>query len=160
MAPTPDETGELITRLKGGDQQALAKLYSQHRPRLWRMVHFRLDPRLRGRVDADDILQEGFLAAVDRVHHFQEGSSTSFFIWLRLVVSQTLIDVHRRHLGVQMRDAAREVSIHGRRNLQATSVSLAAQLLGQFHFTEWCRRAGRSIPEVGAGDRYDEPDRS
>jgi len=96
------------------------------------MVHFRLDPRLRGRVDADDILQEGYLAAVERVQHFKDDSSTSFFVWLRLVLSQTLIDVHRRHLGTQMRDAAREISIHGHRSPQATSVSLAARLLGQF----------------------------
>jgi RNA polymerase sigma-70 factor, ECF subfamily len=129
---TADESGELVARLKGGDQQALAELYSRNRPRLWRMVHFRLDPRLRGRVDADDILQEGYLAAVERVQHFQDDSSTSFFVWLRLILGQTLIDVHRRHLGTQMRDAGREISIHGHRSPQATSVSLAAQLLGQF----------------------------
>ncbi len=127
-----DESGELVARLKGGDQQALAELYSRHRPRLWRMIHFRLDPRLRGRVDADDILQEGYLAAVERVQHFQDDSSTSFFVWLRLILGQTLIDVHRRHLGAQMRDAGREISIHGHHSPQATSVSLAAQLLGQF----------------------------
>ncbi len=121
-----------MVRLKGGDQQALAELFSRHRERLWRMVRFRLDPRLHGRVDADDILQEGYLAAAGRVQHFQEDSSTSFFVWLRMILSQTLIDVHRRHLGVQMRDAGREISIHGHRSLQATSVSLAAQLLGQF----------------------------
>ena len=132
MEFTAEESDELVTRLKGGDQQALAELYSQHRPRLWRMIHFRLDPRLRGRVDADDILQEGYLAAVERVQHFQDDSSTSFFVWLRLVLGQTLIDVHRRHLGTQMRDAGREISIHGHRSPQATSMSLAAQLLGDF----------------------------
>ncbi len=68
---------------------------------LWRMIHFRLDPRLRGRVDADDILQEAHLAAVKRVQHFHDDSSTSFFVWLRLILGQTLIDVHRRHLGTQ-----------------------------------------------------------
>jgi len=132
MAPTADESGELVARLKGGDQQALAELFSRHRQRLWRMVHFRLDPRLHGRVDADDILQEGYLAAAARIRHFQEDSSTSFFVWLRLVLGQTLIDVHRRQLGVEMRDAGREISIHGHFNPQATSVSLAAQLLGHF----------------------------
>ena len=132
MEFSTEESDELVTRLKGGDQQALAELYSQHRPRLWRMIHVRLDPRLRGRVDADDILQEGYLAAVERVQHFQNDSSTSFFVWLRLVLGQTLIDVHRRHLGTQMRDAGREVSLHGRRSPQATSMSLTALLLGDF----------------------------
>ena len=48
-----------------------------------------------------------------------------------LIVGQTLVDVHRRHLGVQMRDAGREVSLHGAGHPQATSMSLAACLLGQ-----------------------------
>ncbi len=132
MASNPEESGQLVARLKDGDQQALAEYFSRHRHRLWRMVHFRLDPRLRGRVDADDILQEGYLAAVARIRHFQDDSSMSFFVWLRLVLGQTLIDVHRRHLGVQKRDAGREVSIHGQRSPQNTTCSLAAQLMGNF----------------------------
>lgn len=113
------------------DEQALAEMFSQNRPRLWRMVHFRLDRRLHGRIDADDVLQEAYLEAAKRVRHFANGSSSSLFLWLRMIVSQTLVDAHRRHLGAQMRDAGREVSLHGRRYSQTTSCSLAAQLLGQ-----------------------------
>jgi RNA polymerase sigma-70 factor (ECF subfamily) len=40
--------------------------------------------------------------------------------------------LHRQHLGAKMRDAAREISLHRGPMPQATSVSLAAQLLGQF----------------------------
>jgi RNA polymerase sigma-70 factor (ECF subfamily) len=47
-----------------------------------------------------------------------------------LVVSQTMIDVHRRHLGAQMRNASREISMNRPAYTQATSVCLAAQLLG------------------------------
>lgn len=121
---------ELLDRLTNGDETALAELFSQHRERLWRMVNFRIDRRLSGRVDADDILQEAYLDAAQRVHHYLEDTSKSFFVWLRLVVSQTMIDVHRRHLGAQMRDANREVSMNRPAYTQATSVCLAAQLLG------------------------------
>ena len=51
-------------------------------------------------------------------------------LWLRVIVQQTLIDVHRRHLGAQMRDAGREVPIYGRSFTQSTSASLAIQLVG------------------------------
>jgi RNA polymerase sigma-70 factor (ECF subfamily) len=61
---------------------------------------------------------------------------------LRLIVSQTLVDVHRRHLGAQKRDAEREVSIHGKRYPQATSVSLAGHLLG--HLTSPSKAAMRA----------------
>ena len=37
-----------------------------------------------------------------------------FFLWLRLITGQKLLEVHRRHLGAQQRDAGREVSLcHG-----------------------------------------------
>jgi RNA polymerase sigma-70 factor (ECF subfamily) len=141
---TTDEHNEPLARLKHGDEQGLAELFSEHRHRLWRLVHFRLDRRLYGRVDADDILQEAYLDAADRVGQYVDspGSYASFFLWLRLIVSQTLIEVHRRHLGTQMRDADREVSIHARRYPQATSISLAVHLLG--HLTSPSQAAARA----------------
>jgi hypothetical protein len=45
-------TTELVNRIVRGDREALAELFSIYRPRLWRMVNFRLHPRLHGRVDA------------------------------------------------------------------------------------------------------------
>ncbi|MEZ6065970.1 MAG: sigma-70 family RNA polymerase sigma factor [Planctomycetaceae bacterium] len=115
-------------RVIEGDESALAEAYSDHRERLWRMVHFRLDRRLQGRVDADDVLQEAYLDAVKRIGHFAENQPISLFVWLRLIVGQTLIDVHRRHLGAKMRDADREESIQQRLS-EGTSVSLSFHLL-------------------------------
>ena len=137
-----NEPAELLARLKSGDEQALGELFSLHRERLWRMVNFRLDRRLYGRVDADDILQEAFIDAAQRIRHFTADGPISFFVWLRMIVGQTLIDVHRRHLGAQMRDAGREISIHGGSYPQATSISLAAHLLG--HLTSPSQAAMRA----------------
>ncbi|MGD2111343.1 MAG: sigma factor, partial [Phycisphaerae bacterium] len=119
MTDTGNDSRGVLSRLRSGDDEALAELFSQHRERLWRMVHFRLDQRLLGRAGTEDILQEAYLAAAKRVHHFAEESTTSFFVWLRMIVMQTLIDVHRRHLGAQMRDADREVAIRGCRYSQS-----------------------------------------
>jgi len=130
MTDAGNDFRRMLSRLKSGDDEALAELFSQHRERLWRMVHFRLNRRLQGRVDTEDILQEAYLAAAKRVPHFAEESSTSFFIWLRMIVMQTLIDVHRRHLGAQMRDAGREIAIRGCRYSQTTSISMVARLVG------------------------------
>ena len=129
MTSTDGLADELVARLRDGSDQVLGELFLMHRERLWRMVNFRLDRRLAGRVDADDILQEAYLDAAQRVHHYLEDPSKSFFVWLRLVTRQTLVDVHRRHLGAKMRNAARET---GKRPgyPQATSISLVAQLLG------------------------------
>ena len=156
MAHVQGESDESLDRLKRGDEQVLAELFSRHRERLWRMVHFRLDPRLHGRVDADDVLQEAYLDAAKRVQHFTDDSSTSFFIWLRLIVSQTLVDVHRRHLGAQMRDAGREIPIHGCRSPQATSVTLTLHLLG--HLTSPSQAAVRAEAAGRVEDAFERMD--
>jgi RNA polymerase sigma-70 factor, ECF subfamily len=123
---------ELEQRLRGGDTQALAELFSRERDRLWRVIHFRLAEPLRGRLGPDDVLQEAFLAASQRLKHYADGPATSPFIWLRMIVNQTLVDLHRQHLGAQRRDAAREVSLDGVPYPQATSASVAIQLVGVF----------------------------
>lgn len=127
LDPEPNLVAE---RIRLGGESALAELFTAFRERLWRMVHFRLDPRLIGRVDADDVLQEAYVNAVTRVGSFLSDPSHSFFIWLRLVVNQTLVDVHRRHLGSQMRDAGREITIGGGQCASASSMSMAAFLVG------------------------------
>jgi RNA polymerase sigma-70 factor (ECF subfamily) len=126
------QTKDIERRLRSGDAEALAELFSLERERLWRVIHFRLAEPLRGRLEPDDVLQEAFLAASQRLKHYAESPATSPFIWLRMIVNQTLIDLHRQHLGAQKRDAAREVSIDGAQYVQATSASVAIQLVGAF----------------------------
>ena len=70
MSSTEVEPDDLLDRVRLGDERALAELFSGHRDRLWRMVQARLDRRLRGRVDPDDILQEAYLDATRRLAHF------------------------------------------------------------------------------------------
>ena len=94
------------------------------------MASFRLDGRLRGRIDPDDVLQESYLAAAKRLSHFGEEAAFSPFVWFRMILAQTLVDIHRRHLGAQKRDARRDVAIQGSRFSQSTSASMAIQLVG------------------------------
>ncbi len=121
MSQTESER-ELIERVVNGDENALAELFSTHRDRLWRMVNFRMDPRLHGRVDADDVVQ--------RIDHFLSDASRSIFVWFRLITGQTMIDIHRRHLGTQKRNAAMEFSINKGWSSESTSFSLSFHLLG------------------------------
>jgi RNA polymerase sigma-70 factor (ECF subfamily) len=128
--PEPgDDSEDLRRRLRENDEQALAEAFSLHWDRLWRLVKFRLDRRLWARVDAEDIVQEAYLNAAQRLEHLFDESSASVFLWLRLIVMQTLINVHRRHLGTQGRDAHREVSLRGWGGPQATTTSNIAQLV-------------------------------
>jgi RNA polymerase sigma-70 factor, ECF subfamily len=130
LSQLPVETPELVNRVMKGDTAALSTLFAIHRPRLWRMINFRLDSRLTGRLDADDILQEAWMRAVDRIDSFIYDASRSTLIWFRMIVTQTMVDLHRRHLGAEKRSAAKEISIHGGWSADSTSFSLARHLLG------------------------------
>jgi RNA polymerase sigma-70 factor (ECF subfamily) len=126
-----DSTSEaLVKRATAGDTQALAELFNHHRHRLRQMVRLRLDRRLQGRVDPSDVLQEAFLDLAAELPSYSRRPAIPFFLWMRLVAGQRLMQVHRRHLGTEMRDAARDVSLFGGFP-QAASASLAAQLLGK-----------------------------
>ncbi|QEF96203.1 ECF RNA polymerase sigma factor SigW [Stieleria maiorica] len=118
---------ELVERLQSGEEHAFVELFSIHRQRLKRMLEFRMDRRLRGREDASDILQEVYIDAHQRMRHYLRRPQLSFYVWLRQLTTQRLIDVHRRHLKAEMRDIKQEVGIN-RQMLAATSASMALQL--------------------------------
>jgi RNA polymerase sigma-70 factor (ECF subfamily) len=129
-AQIPDE--KLAEQVAAGDEQALADLFDRHRYRLRQMVRLRLDRRLQGRLDPSDVLQEAFLDLVAELPTFAQKQKLPLFLWMRLVTGQRLMQIHRRHLGTQMRDAARDISLYRGGIPQADSISLAAQLLGRF----------------------------
>jgi RNA polymerase sigma-70 factor (ECF subfamily) len=129
MTDQTDDLQDLLDRLQQGDQLALAELFSRHRDRLVRMVAFRLDDRLRGRVAASDVLQEAYIDALKRLPHYQADPGMPFFLWLRWVTVQRLVEVHRQHLGARARDAGREVPID-RGGGPAASAARMVELIG------------------------------
>jgi RNA polymerase sigma-70 factor (ECF subfamily) len=99
---------ESLARAAGGDLDAWGALLAQNAERLRRVASFRLNPRLQGRIDAADVLQETFIAATERRAEFFQEPGRSLFLWLRWMLGNTLLDVHRHHLdarGCVIRDA-------------------------------------------------------
>ena len=133
MAEFPDrsETTRLIEQAVRGDQRALGKLLGRHRERLRRMIALRLDRRLQGRVDPSDVLQEAYFDATRRLPEYHKNPTMPFFLWLRLLAGQRLVDEHRRHLGAAARDAGREISLYRGAWPETSSAALAAHLLGR-----------------------------
>jgi RNA polymerase sigma-70 factor (ECF subfamily) len=126
-----NDANPLLGRALAGDELALAALFDAYRERLRRMIRLRLDRRLSGRIDSSDVLQDAYLDVRRRITEYaRDPSAMPFHLWLRLVTGQRLTDLHRHHLGSQMRDAGQEVSLHRGPFPQASSISLAAQLLG------------------------------
>jgi hypothetical protein len=60
MENTPGDATDTVERLRNGGRRALATIFDSYRDRLRRVVELRIDPRLRARIDASDVLQEAF----------------------------------------------------------------------------------------------------
>jgi RNA polymerase sigma-70 factor (ECF subfamily) len=131
MANNSDSSLHLIERARAGDRDALNEIFTRHRQRLRRMVEMRLDQRLRARIDASDVIQDAYLEAAARLEEYLRDPKLPLFLWLRLVVGERLLKLHRHHLGTHMRDAGLEVSLYRGALPAASSAALAAQLLGQ-----------------------------
>ena len=132
MTDDCEPASETLRRAAEGDTSALGAVFSQHCPRLRRMVQLRLDRRLQGRIDPSDVLQEAYLEIARSLADYLKNPDIPFYLWVRFITSRKLQALHRHHLGTQGRDAGREVSLHRGGLPQASSVSLAEQLLGRY----------------------------
>jgi RNA polymerase sigma-70 factor (ECF subfamily) len=131
MADTAqDDLREQLRRAAAGDECSWRRLLSNHHDRLRRMVAVRLDPRLQGRLDPSDVLQEAYLEASRRLGDYLRQPDVPFHLWLRGLAGNRLNKLHRQHLGAQKRDAGRDVSLD-EGIPEASSVVLAACLLGK-----------------------------
>jgi RNA polymerase sigma-70 factor, ECF subfamily len=131
MPSHPDTDEALLGRIHAGDQDALGEIFTRSRERLLKMVRLRLDRRLQGRIDPDDVLQEAFVDAARRLSAYAADPRMPPFLWLRFLTMQRLQTLHRLHLGAKSREAGREVSLFNGSQPVADSRSLAAQLLGR-----------------------------
>jgi RNA polymerase sigma-70 factor (ECF subfamily) len=150
----------LLNRLRTGDQPALAELFSLYREPLRRMVELRLDHRLNGRVSPSDVLQEAYIDALERFHHYFDKPDLPFFGWLRLVTCQSLADVHRQHLDAKRRAVSQEVSLYGKDVPAASSVCLAAHLVGHLTSPSVAAQRNETLARLEEGiNRMDPLDR-
>jgi RNA polymerase sigma-70 factor (ECF subfamily) len=126
------DTNDLLQRARTGEQAALNDIFAQYQERLRRMVDMRLDRRLQARLDAADVVQDAFVEVAQRFSEYLADPKLPLLLWLRLVVGERLMKLHRHHLGAQMRDAGLEVSIYREALPAASSAALAAHLLGKY----------------------------
>ena len=161
MTSTPSEIARQVQRAATGDQVLWGELLQEQRARLCKVVALRLDPRLQGRVDPSDVIQEAYLDAARRLPEYaREPEPMPFYLWLRFLVGQRILEQHRFHLGAQGRDAGREVSLYRGPMPEATSAAIAAQLLGrQTSPSQAAIRAERKLRLQEALNRMDPIDR-
>ena len=119
-----------------------------------------MDRRLRGRVDAADVVQDAFVEATAHRAEYFRTPALPLFLWLRGVVGNKLLEVHRHHLATHMRDAKRERPINAPRPPDDTTAALCEHLTAGL--TTPCAAAARGEVRTRlaeALDRMDPTDR-
>ncbi|MDJ0975154.1 MAG: sigma-70 family RNA polymerase sigma factor [Planctomycetota bacterium] len=127
----PAHREEAVERLaEAGDDRGrvLAELFERHRQRLLRMIDIRMDPRLRMRVGASDVLQDAFVEVSQRVATYLANPDMPFFLWIRFITAQRLMALHRFHFKAQKRDLRRQQRYAPGAVPEATSVALVDHL--------------------------------
>jgi RNA polymerase sigma-70 factor (ECF subfamily) len=130
MAENSSETNRLLGRAAAGDREDWGALLLRHQERLLRLIALRLNPRLQGRIDPGDVLQDVLLEASRRLPDYLAQPRAPFYLWLRSIVGHRLLKLHRHHLATEQRDAGREVPLNRGAFPAPSSLALAAQLLG------------------------------
>lgn len=121
----PEETEILLQKVQNGDKQALEDLLTRHRGIIRKMVDLRMDNKMRGRVDASDIVQEAQLEVANRIQDYLERQPMPFHLWLRKTAYQNLLRIRRQHVEAGCRSVDNEVGLPDR-----SSILLAQQLMG------------------------------
>ena len=103
-----NDTDQLIEMARQGDQVAKNHLLQRYRQRLRRLVAALLDPRLSARIDPSDVLQNAMTNAAQKLPGYLHDQPVGFYPWIRQIVKEELIDIHRRHLHAHRRSVLKE----------------------------------------------------
>lgn len=98
---------ELVERAQDGDLEAYNRIFERYYDRVLRICRIRLGPHMRKLVDAEDILQETFIAAIRTFERFEMRHEASLIAWLSRLAENKIreaVDYHH----AQKRDKRRE----------------------------------------------------
>jgi RNA polymerase sigma-70 factor (ECF subfamily) len=107
LNPDGSITRGLVGKAQKGDPDAFAALIGKYERRLEALIHVRLGPSLRQRVEMEDVLQETYLNAFRSIEQYEWRDEGSFFKWLGGIAENVLRRLARGHL----RMLGREVSL-------------------------------------------------
>lgn len=113
MAEVARDTGRLLSAAKAGDSDALGRALDSCRNYLLLVADKELDPKLRAKGGASDIVQQTFLEAQQAFGRFQGDSEQELLAWLRRMLLNNVANFRRHWVGTDKRAVDLEVPIHG-----------------------------------------------
>lgn len=114
MADGTESSGQVsrwISDAREESAQALGQALEECRQYLLLVANQNLDPELRGKVGASDVVQDTFLEAQRDFGRFAGGSEEELLAWLRRILLNNMANVVRHYRDTDKRQVAREVPI-------------------------------------------------
>jgi RNA polymerase sigma-70 factor (ECF subfamily) len=108
-----DEFARLLSDARAGSRDALGQLVESCRPYLLMIANQDLDPKLRAKIGASDIVQETMLTAQQQIADFRGNGKNELLAWLRGILINDLLQTRRRYRKTDKRQVDREVSLAG-----------------------------------------------
>jgi RNA polymerase sigma-70 factor (ECF subfamily) len=149
------DTQKLLAQVRAGDPQAFERLFAQYRQELRQFIELRLDPRMRARVDASDVVQETQMEVFQRLADFLERQPMPFHLWLRKSAYERLLKIKRHHIDVAQRTIRREVALPDHSSLLLAQQLLASGSTPSEHLDkrEIARRVRQALGRLSDPDR-------
>jgi RNA polymerase sigma-70 factor (ECF subfamily) len=154
VTPDSSHTRRLLESVRHGDRQALGQLLARHRASLEAFLDRHLDPDLRARLDASDVVQETQVEVMRRMVDFLRRQPMPFHLWLRKTAYERLLNLRRDHRRAR-RSVQREVAWPER-----SSLLVARPLLHngpspskEAEAREFAARVRAAVAELSQGDR-------
>jgi RNA polymerase sigma-70 factor, ECF subfamily len=111
MTEPRDDDSRLVAAARAGSREALGRALEVHRQYLLAIAERQLDPDLRSKGGASDLVQETFLEAQRDFAQFWGGSSEELRAWLRQVLVHNVGAFTRRFRTTGKRSVGREVGL-------------------------------------------------
>ncbi len=107
----PDTIAGLLTRARGGDRQALDRLFAACRSYLGIVAQAQLASWLQPKADASDLVQQALLEAYKGFETFHGQTGGEWLGWLRRILSNNAVDFARRYQGTGKEPRGRETPL-------------------------------------------------
>lgn len=101
---------QLLDQALAGNSESLGELLEDYRAYLTVLAQRYMDTRLRGRLDAADVVQVTFMEAQRDLPGFRGSQIEELLGWLRHILRNNVSSAHQKHIYTQKRSAGREVS--------------------------------------------------
>jgi RNA polymerase sigma-70 factor (ECF subfamily) len=111
MAGAGKDVGRWLPEARAGSREALGEALDTFRTYLLLVANRKLDPELRAKGGASDLVQETFLEAQRDFAQFQGATGDELQAWLRQLLLNNVANFARRYRDTDKRNVSRELAI-------------------------------------------------